>query len=498
MSMEPTRRHALHGLAATAAAVTVVGFDPAARAWATERPGPGGTGSPDAPFDEVPPLDGELVTDPASLAAAADDYGHTVHRTPAAVLRPGSVADVVAMVRFCGEHGIPVAPRGEGHATHGQAQVDGGLVIATSTEALSRVERPVRDTVTVGAGARWSTVAKATLELGLTPPVFTDYLELSVGGTVSVGGLGGQTHRHGAQVDTVAELRVVTGAGELVRCSATRHADLFDAVRAGLGQCAIVVGVTLRLVRAPETVRHYLLPYADLPTFLADQRLLAEERRFAYVEGQVVPDDTGAFRTYLLEAVAYGPPAGPVPDDAALLRGLRHDPAGAVVEDLDYYAFLDRLAESVEQQKEAGLWDDAHPWLNLLLPGDAVEELAGGLLDGLTPEDVGPGVVLLYPLVRARLRTPLLRVPDDPMPYLMAVLRSCPPEDRGTVDRMLAANRAAYETVRARGGKQYPVGSVPFRRADWRDHFGDAWPRLKAARRRYDPRGLLVPGQGIF
>ncbi|WP_231626694.1 hypothetical protein [Streptomyces apocyni] len=36
--------------------------------------------------------------------------------------------------------------------------------------------------------------------------------------------------------------------------------------------------------------------------------------------------------------------------------------------------------------------------------------------------------------------------------------------------------------------------AVPFRPADWRDHYGPAWDRLDAARRRYDPDGILVPG----
>ncbi|MDK1475388.1 FAD-binding protein [Streptomyces sp. 549] len=486
---EPSRRTALQGLAAAA---VVVGFDPAARAWATERNRPAG-----GDFARTPRLDGTLLTDHASRSAAADDYGHHVHRMPAAVLRPGSTDDIVKMVRFCRRHGIPVAPRGQGHTTNGQAQVDNGLVVETTP--LDTVG-PVRgDTVTVGAGARWSTVARAALERGLTPPVFTDYLELSVGGTVSVGGLGGQSHQHGAQVDTVTELTVVTGAGELVRCSPSRHRDLFDAVRAGLGQCAIVVSATLRLVRAPRTVRHYLLPYTDLETFLDDQRRLARERRFDYLEGQVAPDDSGAFTTYLIEAVAYGPPAGPAPDDTRLLAGLRHDPAGAATADLDYYTFLDRLGPVVEQLKEAGLWYQAHPWLNLLLPGDEVRPLAAELLGRLTPAEVGPaGVVLLYPLTGDRLRTPLLRTPDDPMPYLLAVLRTCPPEDDATVRRLLAANRAAYETVRDSGGKQYPVGSIPFGPADWRDHFGAAWPQLSAARRRYDPDNLLTPGQHVF
>ncbi|MFF1448136.1 FAD-binding protein [Streptomyces sp. NPDC058274] len=488
MPRTPSRRTALHGLVATGAAV--IGLDPFTRSWAV--------GASDRPLTELPPLDGTVHTDEASLNAAADDFGHIVHRRPAAVLRPGSVRDVVAMVRFCNAHGLPCAPRGQGHATRGQAQVDGGLVIETTPlDAIGSVG-PRSTTVTVGAGAKWSDVAKATSAHGLTPPTFTDYLELSVGGTLSVGGLGGQTHRHGAQVDNVTELQVVTGAGEFVTCSPVRHRDLFLAVLAGLGQCGIIVGATLRLVRAPETVRHYLLPYDDLRTFLDDQRLLVREGRFAYVEGQVTADANGDFRGYLLEAVAYGPPVGPAPDDSALLRGLRHTPSGVQTSDLAYYDFLDRLAPGVAALKEAGLWSHAHPWLNLLLPGRSAEALVTTVLDDLTPADLGSGVVLVYPLLRERLHTPLLRTPDDPVPYLLAVLRTTPPDDTVTVNRLLAANRTAYDTVHAAGGTQYPVGSIPFDRADWREHFGPTWRRLATARNTYDPRGVLVPGQGIF
>jgi FAD/FMN-containing dehydrogenase len=502
MSPEPTRRSALYGLATAAA---VVGFDPASRAWATDggtsqarsAEGDGEPGSPSSAFEDVPPLDGTLLTDGPSRDAAAEDFGHIVHRRPTAVLRPGSVDDVVKMMRFCRRHEIPVAPRGEAHTTYGQAQTEGGLVILTGP--LNHIGAVEHNKVTVGAGARWSQVAKATLRHGLTPPVFTDYLELSVGGTLSFGGLGGQAQEHGTQTDNVTELQVVTGAGELTRCSPTRNAELFDAVRAGIGQCAVIVSATVRLVTAPETVRHFQLPYADLAVFMEDQRRLIEEQRFDYVEGLVFPDQTGAFRVHVLEAVAYGPPAGPEPDDERLLEGLRFSPEGMVAETLDYFAFLDRLAPSVAEQKEAGLWDDPHPWLNLLLPSSSAESLASGILDELRPEDIGTaGVVLLYPMLRARLRTPMLRMPDDPVPYLLAVLRTSPPDDPATVKRLLADNRAAYERVRDAGGKQYPVGSIPFERADWRDHFGPAWPALAAARHRYDPAGILTPGPGIF
>ncbi|MEU4171944.1 FAD-binding protein [Streptomyces sp. NPDC026665] len=491
MPRTPSRRTAIKGLAATGAAV--VGFDPFTRSWAATT-----TDTTRRPLAGLPSLDGSVLTDDASLTTDADDYGHIVHRRPAAVLRPGSVRDIVAMVRFCNKHGISVAPRGQGHATQGQAQVDGGLIVETTPLASIGPVGPGSATVTVGAGARWSEVARATLVHGLTPPTFTDYLELSVGGTLSVGGIGGQTHQQGAQVDNVTELQVVTGAGELVRCSRTRNSDLFHAVLAGLGQCAIIVAATLRLVPAPGTVRHYLLPYDDLRTFLDDQRRLVEEGRFDYVEGQVTADADGDFNAYVIEAVAYGPPVGPAPDDTALLSGLRHDPSGVQASDLGYYDFLDRLAAGVAALKAAGLWAFAHPWLNLLLPGRSAATLTASLLADLTPADLGPGVVLLYPVLRENLHAPLLRTADDPVSYLLAVLRTTPPEDTATVDRLLAANRAAYETVHAAGGTHYPVGSVPFGAADWREHFGPAYRRLASARHTYDPRGILVPGQGIF
>ncbi|MFJ8106978.1 FAD-binding protein [Streptomyces sp. NPDC096132] len=474
----------------------MIGFDPAARSWAATT---SESGTDSAALAKIPRLDGTLVTDESSLSAAADDYGHIVHRRPSAVLRPGSVRDVVTMVRFCNDHGLPVAPRGQGHAPYGQAQVEGGLVIETATLADIGALDSDSTTVAVGAGARWSTVAQATLAHGLTPPVFTDYLELSVGGTLSVGGLGGQAHRYGAQVDNVTELRVVTGAGELVRCSPTRRADLFHAVLAGLGQCAIIVEATLRLVPAPETVRHYQLTYDDLATFLDDQRILVQEGRFAYVEGQVHADAEGGFRVYNLEAVAYGPPVGPAPDDATLLSGLRHDPTSVQTTDLPYYTFLDRLAPLIAAMKEAGIWTYAHPWLNLMLPGPSAATLSAPLLDALTPADLGAGgVILFYPLLRERLTTPLLRTSDEDVSYLFDILSAAPPDDTAAVERILTSNRAAYDSVAAAGGTHYPVGSIPFTPEDWQTHFGPAWDAFASAKCTYDPEGILVPGQGIF
>lgn len=493
MVQEPTRRGFVRGIAAGA---VITGFDPLSRMWVAGNRAPArGFQGPGSARD-VPPLKGRLVFDDTDLTNAADDFGHLVHHRPGAVLQPGSINDIAIMLRFCDRHRIAAAARGQGHATFGQAQVSGGLVIDMST--LDGIEVSAGQ-VTVEAGARWSAVLNATLPTGQTPPVLTDYLELSVGGTLSAGGVGGASHHFGAQVDTVTELEVVTGSGERLNCSPTRRPDLFRAVLAGLGQCAVLVRATVRLQPANPSVRHYELFYPSAAALFADQRRVVRDGRFSFVEGEAQPMPNGsAGWQYFMEAAVYY--TGTPPDDAALIGDLSYERGTEQITDLGYFGFLDRLAPAVAFLESTGEWFDPHPWWNVFLPDSAADEFVSGVLAALTPADIGAsGVILLYPLRRSLLTAPLLRVPGEDLIFLFSLLKTAAP-DTGAIsaDAMISANRRLYERVRDLGGFQYPIGSIPTTAADWRAHFGAAWPLLTAARRRYDPHGILTPGQGIF
>jgi len=486
MSYGPNRRDVLRGLSAGA---LIAGFDPVSRRWVTGS-------EVRAPAIGVPPLKGRLLFAPAVLAADANDFGHIIHNRPWAVLQPGDINDIVVMLRFCGEQRILAAPRGQGHATYGQAQVSGGLVIETATLDTIRVGA---ESVEVEAGARWSSVLGATLPHGLTPPVLTDYLELSVGGTLSAGGVGGASPHYGAQVDNVLELEVVTGAGQRVVCSPARVPELFYAVLAGLGQCAVLVRATLRLVPAPSHVRHYILYYPSVDALTADQRLVQADGRFSFVEGEAELNPNGPGWLYYLEAGAYYDSAPP--DDETLTGDLYFERGSQQISDLGYYDFLDRLASAVAYLESTGEWYDPHPWWNMFLPGSVTDSFVSSVMADLTEADIGAsGVILLYPLRSSALRMPLLRVPDEPVIFLFSLLRTAAPDSGGALsaDVMLSANRALFEQARDLGGYEYPIGSIPMTRRDWRQHFGPQWPFLAAARRHHDPGGILTPGQGIF
>src|SRR5260370_24932005 len=101
--------------------------------------------------------------------------------------------------------------------------------------------------------ALWSAVAVATLPKGLTPRLLpgTCLALITVGGTLSAGGIGNMSPHYGALVDNVTDLDVVTGDGRLVTCSPEHESELFDMVLAGQGPCGGIFRAALPLVPAP-------------------------------------------------------------------------------------------------------------------------------------------------------------------------------------------------------------------------------------------------------
>lgn len=432
-----------------------------------------------------------LVDDEPSIAAAADDFGHIVSRRPAAVLRPRSVDDVVAIVRLARERGLPVAARGQGHSTFGQAQAAGGIVVDMAS--LAGIGELEGDSVFVGAGIRWLDLVRHTIPRGLVPPTLTGYLGLSVGGTLSVGGIGAAALRNGTQADNVLELEVVTGAGELVRCSPRQTPELFDACRGGLGQLGIITGARLALVAAPPRVRSYTVAYPTAEALLADQTSLATSGRFDHVSSMMMTGDDGRWMHVLDVAEHLGDDGQAEPEER--LAGLSFEPGTLVVEDRSLLAFAERTEAYVESTKQAGLWSLPHPWFDVFLPASEAASFTAWVLSELGPAELGGGVLLFFPLARSRCRAPFVRLPDAEDVVLFDWLANAQPPERALA--LVETNRRLYREALSRGGTLYPIGAMPMARADWVRHLGPEWARFEAAMRRFDPDGLLAPGQGL-
>jgi FAD/FMN-containing dehydrogenase len=475
-----SRRDLIKGLFATSA---VVGFDLVSRSWVAEASGGGG-------FSQLPPLDGTLTTDPASLAAAADDFGHIIHRTPVAVLRPGSVEDVVKMVRFAREHNIRVAGRGKGHTAFGQSQAGAGVVIDMTT--LNQIHSIEQDRAVVDAGVVWRDLLLATIPAGLTPPVLTDYTRLTVAGTLSVGGVSGRSYVHGAQVDNVLELQVVTGEGQLVTCSASENKSLFEAALAGLGLCAVIVRTTIRLIPASERAQTLRFFYPDVPSMVADLRFLIHAERFDHIRGMSVPTPAGF--AFFIEATSFYTSAAELPANPT--QGLNFIPGSQQTEDRTYFEYTDLVVQLIDSLNAAGLGGFPHPWLDLFIPDSKIDDFASQTIAALDPSLFLPGsLILFYPFVKSRLTRPMLRTPDEEIFFLFDILRTIPHE---AVDSIIAENRSLYERNRDLGGKFYTISAVPVEHHDWVKHFQPFWGRLVSEKHQHDPANVLGAGAGVF
>jgi len=375
---------------ATAVASRANGLTTPARAESTDRP--------------------SLSCDLGIRAAAADDFGRLIHRQPRAVARPASSADIASLMRWAGSQGLKIAARGQGHSIYGRSLSEDGIVIDMSKLDAIRDLQP--DRMSVEAGTTWKSVLDAALSHGMTPPVLTNYLGLSVGGTLAVGGIGGSSSRSGMQTDNVLELDVVTGDGNEITCSATSHPDVFDGVRAGLGQCGIITRATLRLVRAPERVRRFQLFYPDLAALIADQRRVLDQPRFDQLQGAILPDGAGGWRYQLDGAVFYN--SDRTPEDKAVLSGLSDLRSAAVIADLTWRDDALAFAKFEALLRSKGQWSNPKPWLLTFLRGSNAEQIVREIMDGLTGADVGPfGRITCYPMRTRACRTPLFRLPEE-------------------------------------------------------------------------------------
>nr|AFK79769.1 cytokinin oxidase/dehydrogenase [Hordeum vulgare subsp. vulgare]BAK05047.1 predicted protein [Hordeum vulgare subsp. vulgare] len=513
---------------------------------------------PTSPFrDELRDLGvaGLIRDDAEATALVSTDFGNVTVAAPAAVLYPSCPADIAALLlASCARSSpFPVSARGRGHSARGQAAAPNGVVVNMpslgrlgGSSTASRLSVSVEgQCIDAGGEQLWVDVLRTALAHGLTPRSWTDYLHLTVGGTLSNAGISGQAFRYGPQISNVQELDVITGLGEMVTCSKERHSDLFDAVLGGLGQFGVITRARIQLVPAPTRARWVRLLYTSAAALTGDQeRLIDVERGDAlsglmdYVEGTVLADKglIGSWRSpspssssfgsepdvaarvaklaeeaggvlYCLEgALYYGGAAGGEPDVEkrleTLMHELRYERGFAFVHDVSYMGFLDRVRDGELRLRAAGQWDVPHPWLNLFLPRSRVLDFAAGVFHGIfrrgTTGAMGP--VLVYPMNRNRWdsNTSAVFPEEEEVFYTVGILRSAVSD--GDLGRLEEQNNDILRFCEEAGIPCVQYLSYYADQAGWeKKHFGPAkWARFVERKRKYDPKAILSRGQRIF
>jgi FAD/FMN-containing dehydrogenase len=429
-----------------------------------------------------------LTSDDSDYDAARRCFNALVDHRPLLIARCRGASDVATALDFARARGLEVAVRGGGHNPAGHCVCEGGLVIDLSelrqvgVDATGRLAR-------AGGGATWADFDTATQTAGLVTPGGV-VVTTGVGGLTLGGGIGHLTAQHGLTCDSLVGGEVVAPNGDAIEVSEDENEELLWGLRGGGGNFGVVTRLDFRLYQLEdvvggvleyrgESVRDVLRRFRDLvagsPGNLSCQAVLGLDDMQESVL-VVAPSYTGS---------------GGDPEELATLRSL----PGLVSDDVRAHTFLDQ-----QRLFDSPYGENRHYWKGHFvreLPDELIDELVDCLVERGRPSDH----VLIESLHGAPKETDPGHGAVGFRGAAFNVSAMATWQDAGLDDVHIAWARetaAAIEPWSWSGGGyvNYMQADEPIERV--RAAFGaEAFDRLQALKRRYDPTNLLRRNQNV-
>jgi FAD/FMN-containing dehydrogenase len=427
------------------------------------------------------------VLEPSDLGydAARRCFNAAVDRHPAVIVRCEGASDVATAFAFARARSLEVAVRGGGHNPAGHCAIDDGLVIDLSAMRGVKVD-PEAGTARASGGATWLDFDAATQAFGLVTPGgvvgSTGVCGLTLGG-----GIGHLTAQHGLTCDNLVGAELVAPDGSVVNASEDENAELLWALRGGGGNFGVATWLEFRLYPLDRVVGGLLEYRGDLVADVLRRFRDIAARSQRELSCQAVLSVDESLAPVLVVAPCF------TGTDAEPLRALRSAP-GLVSDDVREHAFLDQ-----QLVFDAAYGENRHYW-----KGNFATELSDELIDGLVERVRDFGRPPVHVLIESLHGAPK-EVDGDfsALAYRRAAFNVSamavwgdPLDDEEHVE-WARATAAAIEPWSLGGGyANYMQADEPLERV--RAAFGsDAFERLQAVKRRYDPTNVLRRNQNV-
>jgi alkyldihydroxyacetonephosphate synthase len=440
-----------------------------------------------------------VSTDAATMSESSRDWwplamhwalGQNVPALAGAVVRPGDVDEVAAVLRVCSEAAVPVTvAAGRSGVCGASVPVHGGVVLdLCGLEGIVDIDRTSM-VVDVRAGT-FGDVFEDQLRAdhGVTCGHWPQSIALStVGGWLACRGAGQLSTRYGKIEDIVTGLDVVLADGRVIHTGGAPRAavgpDLTQLFVGSEGTLGVITGARLRVRPVPPAQQRAAYGFASFTDGLdACRRILQRGGTPAVIR---LYDSIEADRSYKT-------------GDRAVLLVLDEADAGLVAATLAIVAEECASAEPLDD----GLLDQ---WLEHRNDVSALEALTrrGIVVD--TMEIAGRWRDL--PRIYARTRDAILGVEGAMVAsahqshsYLdgacLYFTFAGNPGDGSPDDLYRAIWDAGTRAVLAEGGALSHHHGIGLNRARFvRDALGDAFDVLVAVKHSLDPKGILNPGK---
>lgn len=176
------------------------------------------------------------------------NWSGNVTSAPQAIVGPSTEADLIALLKQAQHAGHTLRVVGTGHSFVPLCATDELLISLDNLQGLIRTSSTA-GTATFWAGTKLYAVGDPLWAAGLALANMGDIDRQSLGGAIGTG-----THGTGPTLGNlstqVVGLRLVTVQGDVIDCSPTQEAAIFNAAQVSLGALGIITQVTLRCLPA--------------------------------------------------------------------------------------------------------------------------------------------------------------------------------------------------------------------------------------------------------
>lgn len=483
-----------------------------------------------------------VYRDDAAARAVYSEAAGIAQIIPRAVAVPADAEDVVTLVHWAADAGVPLIPRGSGSSMSGGAIGDGVIVDLSRLASIDDVNVAMRS-VRSGPGALRARVDAAARAVGLSFPVDpSSGAYCTVGGMASTNAAGAHTLRYGAMRPWVEALdcvfangsraeirrgvqapdvepvrRFLAKSGALVaaeRETPSRHAgvrkessgyglaayaesgELVDLIVGSEGTLVLIVGLELRLTPLPAATASVLGAFGSLD----DAVLAAGDARAAGASTCELLDRT------FLDVARKGGARVPVSQEteAVLLAEVEGESPEACAELAEQLSRRFRAARAtmvtlaLDTETEHTMWELRHAASPILSRLDPSLKSMQFVEDGcVPPEHLAEYVRGVRAALDAQgIRGVIFGHAGDAHIHVNPLVDLRQPDWRTRVDALLAGVTALAARLGGTIAGEHGDGRL---RAPLLDQL---WPpatldRFAAVKRAFDPDGILNPGAKI-
>ncbi len=216
--------------------------------------------------------DAYVLTDEEAIEPYSHDYTEDLKFYPEVVLCPGSVEEIMEIMRYCSRYHIPVTPAGgRTGLSGGMLPVYGGVLL--STHRLNRILWVDTENMQmeVECGVITQTIKEEAEKHGLYyPPDPSSMGSCTIGGNIAENAGGARAVKYGTTKDYILDLEVVLPTGERIRTANARTFknvtgyNLTQLFIGSEGTLGVVTKAVLRLIAPPQERILISIPFKHL------------------------------------------------------------------------------------------------------------------------------------------------------------------------------------------------------------------------------------------